>query len=104
MLARLFAALAKTSYEHAEIIVIDNGSTDETAEVIAGFSRWPIRHLKNHQNTTFLACMQSGGYRGDRRLCLVSQQRTSNRSTKAGSAPWSTRWNLTVWRWPPVPC
>ncbi len=50
-LARMLTSLAascQTAGATAPVLIIDNGSTDETQEVVAGFaSRWPLRCVRH---------------------------------------------------------
>ena len=53
-LERCLRAVATTAYQDVEIIVVDNGSTDGSAELAEGFELpFPIRVLRNTENRSF---------------------------------------------------
>jgi len=53
-LERCLAAVATTTYREIEIIVIDNGSTDGSAEMVSGLDLpFPVRVVRNRENRSF---------------------------------------------------
>jgi GT2 family glycosyltransferase len=52
-LERLFAGLERTAYQPFEVIVVDNASTDSTADVLAIDRPFPIRVISNDRNVSF---------------------------------------------------
>ena len=53
-LSRCLEALASTAYRNVEIIVVDNGSTDGSAELAESFDLpVPIRVIRNETNRSF---------------------------------------------------
>ena len=53
-LERCLGAVATTAYRDIEIILVDNGSTDGSAELVAGLDLpFPVRVVRNRDNRTF---------------------------------------------------
>src|SRR4029079_14396734 len=53
-LQRCLTALSSTAYRDIETIMVENGSTDGSAEFAEGFaSPFPIRIIRNHTNRSF---------------------------------------------------
>ena len=53
-LERCLAAVATTAYRDIEIIVVDNGSTDGSAELVMGLDLpFPVRVVRNRENRSF---------------------------------------------------
>ncbi len=44
-----------------ELLVVDNASTDSTAEVVAGFADARIRYLRNPRNLGMVASWEHAG-------------------------------------------
>lgn len=61
-LERLLDTFSRTNTHHpVELIIIDHGSTDNTAEVVAGHeSKLEIRHINRHQNYSFSSSCNFG--------------------------------------------
>lgn len=53
------SVLAQT-YSHFELIVIDDGSTDDTAEVVRSFADNKIKYVRNEQNLGLIATLNKG--------------------------------------------
>lgn len=60
LISRAVASVLQQSYSSFEIIVVDDGSTDRTAEVLAGFSDPRIRYLRLPKNTGGAAARNLG--------------------------------------------
>ena len=54
-IAKLLDRLTETLYRSFELIVVDNGSTDETSEILAAQRPYPIRVIRNIGNASFSA-------------------------------------------------
>ena len=60
-LERCLRALAATTYRDIEVIVVDNGSTDGSAEVAERFDGWfPLRVVRNAVNRSFAEANDQG--------------------------------------------
>ena len=53
-------SILKQSYKNLEVIIINDGSTDDSEEIIARFSDSRIRYLKNEQNMGLIASLNRG--------------------------------------------
>ncbi|MBW3659786.1 MAG: glycosyltransferase, partial [Actinobacteria bacterium] len=53
-LRRMLPGLARTTYRDLELVVVDNGSSDESVELIRGFDIGaPVTIIENEENATF---------------------------------------------------
>ena len=53
-LRRILASLDEsTAYRSFEVIIVDNGSTDDTSEVLALKRGFPLRVIRNDHNSSF---------------------------------------------------
>jgi GT2 family glycosyltransferase/glycosyltransferase involved in cell wall biosynthesis len=60
-LERCLGGVATTAYRDIEIIVVDNGSTDGSAELAMGLDLpFPVRVVRNHDNRSFSAANGQG--------------------------------------------
>jgi GT2 family glycosyltransferase len=58
-LPRCLDAIARQSWPDVELIVVDNASTDGSAETVAGY-RLPVAVIRNSQNRGFAAAVNQG--------------------------------------------
>ncbi|MDQ2084638.1 glycosyltransferase family 2 protein [Xanthobacteraceae bacterium Astr-EGSB] len=59
-LGRALASVTAQSFPAAEIVVVDDGSTDDTAAVLAEYAAWPLRHVVHPRNLGAAAARNSG--------------------------------------------
>ena len=92
LLERCLRAVASTAYRDVEVIVVDNGSTDGSAELTEGVALpFPLRVIRNAENRSFSdANDQAAALAGGEPPC-ASSTTTWSRSPRAGSATWSRR-------------
>ena len=70
-LERLLPALERTTYRPLELIVVDNGSADGTAEWLRSGHRIPVRVLENETNRSFSEAVNQGIAAGSSELVLL---------------------------------
>ena len=88
-LERCLRAVATTAYRDVEIIVVDNGSTDGSAELAEGFELpFPLRVIRN-QRTDRSRRPTARPRRSPGASSSASSTTTSSRSPRTGSATWS---------------
>lgn len=70
-LARAIRSVLQQTHADFEVIVVDDGSTDETAEVVAGFSDARVRYL--YQDNRGAAAARNAGIRAARAALIAFQ-------------------------------
>lgn len=53
-------SILKQSYPHFELIIIDDGSTDDTEEIVSGYGDSRIRYIKNKTNLRLIKTLNKG--------------------------------------------
>jgi glycosyltransferase involved in cell wall biosynthesis len=64
-LSRAIRSVLEQTYTHFELVVVDDGSTDNSAEVVAGFDDARIRYIKHDRRRGGGAARNSGIQRSD---------------------------------------
>lgn len=60
LLARAVKSVLNQTYQNFELIIVDDGSTDDTREIVAGFNDKRIRYVRHEENKGEAAARNTG--------------------------------------------